>query len=854
MATEYSIETCKQLKAAFIQARLHRAMRVGHYDAGTELEYEITPVEPGEKSVVRVLIDKFVGGGFAGQVYKVLLLDIQSNGQPVQQTGALAVGEHYAMKILIPPSAGSRLFRNFLYAVGFQAPFQLQVNPTAARAGALWQKFIRAAAQHRFGDDNCVNDIHATFVDSTLGSCGEFSGWVEGRTWRLEVDDRLDRLKHWRKGKSVDEQTLNSPEFRSKYTFMTEFVKLLHELGAHEFARQYEWTTCKSQPNALKRIETNDDPTAGLIAVDFRAGLALLPFLPMSPGDFKLIWQGLKRGSLVQFDRGNLDTLEKHLHEHPEMYASLADSNKMLEELKECETVYRNSVPDVTHNLPRLFTANLWNGLFNSAVTGWKTRNLFDPEKESVFRKSKLKTIFFFLLGLIPILGKIGRRIWTKADWRKHYYAQLVSFDYFRRAVKGRIAEKLIGWHRSQRVDAETAMAVYSNPVRFFLHLPVSILPAGLHRFMTDPNILKDKLYFIFVRPYKLLRQAELREQWMREMVIQSQSKHILSDEDAKIILSQLNDPFIQKYLVALVLHILTLPVTQLVGIIIAIIHWIRNPQLTWLEASTYAGVILGVLAIVPISPGSFSRGLITTIMAIKDRTVKDYNIALFLSYFKYIGYLAFPIQMTYRYPAMARFMAAHWATDAVHIVPVFGERGALLEHWVFCLFYNKPLTIRQRMKRISGMRESLSARLWHIPVIAVVFAGILAVAYYLYYTQTGTAPSADNKWFMSIKPYFELSVKPFLAMLAVLLMIAGGLLTRFGGGLSRMKRILAAIICGIFVGVGFSVIAFYLEGSWQLEQIQLLLPMVWRIFAGAVFCTIGALITEIRMSDQNLK
>jgi hypothetical protein len=591
-----------------------------------------------------------------------------------------------------------------------------------------------------------------------------------------------------------------------------------------------------------------------LIAVDFRAGLALLPFLPMSPGDFKLIWQGLKRGSLVQFDRGNLDTLEKHLTEHPEMYASLNDSKAMLDELKRCEQVYRNSIPDVTHNgLRLLHDGNLWNGLFDSAVTGWKTRNLLDDEKESPLRSSKTKTLLFFLLGLIPILGKIGRRIWAKADWRKHYYTRLTSFDYLKRAIKGRIAEKLIGWHRAGRVDAKTAMALYKNPIRFILHLPVSIMPAGLHRFMTDPSILKDKLYFIFVRPYKLLRHAELREQWMREMVIQSQKKHILSDEDAKIILSQLDDPFIQRYLVALVLHILTLPVTQLVGLIIAAIYWMYHPELSFLEASAYAAVILGVLAIVPISPGSLSRGLITTIMAIRDRTVKEYNIALPLSYFKYIGYLAFPIQMTYSYPAMARFMAAHWATDAVHIVPVFGEGGALLEHWVFCLFYNRPLTIRRRMQRISEVRTNLATRVWHVPLIAVLFAGILAIAYSMYYKQTGTVPNADNKWFMSIKPYFAMSVKPFLAMLVAILMIAGGFLTRFAGGLSRMKRILAALICGIFTGIGFSVIAFCLEKSWQLEHIQLWAPMVWRIFAGAIFCMIGALITEIRMSEKSL-
>ena len=92
---------------------------------------------------------------------------------------------------------------------------------------------------------------------------------------------------------------------------MHEFVELLHKMGAHEFARQYEWSTCKSQPNCLKRKDTEESPSEGLVAVDFRAGLALLPFLPMSPGDFKLIVQGLVRGSLVQFDRGDLEKLEQ---------------------------------------------------------------------------------------------------------------------------------------------------------------------------------------------------------------------------------------------------------------------------------------------------------------------------------------------------------------------------------------------------------------------------------------------------------------------------------------------------------------------------------------------------------------
>ena len=82
--------------------------------------------------------------------------------------------------------------------------------------------------------------------------------------------------------------------------------------------------------------------------------------------------------------------------------------------------------------------------------------------------------------------------------------------------------------------------------------------------------------------------------------------------------------------------------------------------------------------------------------LVVHERNFKDYNIAVFLSFFKYIGYLAFPIQMAYHYPVLARFMAAHWSTAAAHTIPVFGEKGALLEHGVFSLFYNYPLTLRR--------------------------------------------------------------------------------------------------------------------------------------------------------------
>ncbi|MCP5104629.1 MAG: hypothetical protein GY950_14685, partial [bacterium] len=198
--TAYDIDVCNTLTKKFYAQKLHRPPRVGLYDPGAKLTYDIMFVEPLEREQearVHLEIQKFVGGGFAGQVYQVKVLDIErkektsrtSVGGPGHRL-PLEKGGLYALKILIPPSGFSRFFRNLMYRIGFQGPFQLQVNPTAVRAGAIWQKLIRRGAKIQLGDEKAVNDIHGTCTDATLGSCGEISEWVEGRTWRLEVDQR----------------------------------------------------------------------------------------------------------------------------------------------------------------------------------------------------------------------------------------------------------------------------------------------------------------------------------------------------------------------------------------------------------------------------------------------------------------------------------------------------------------------------------------------------------------------------------------------------------------------------------------------------------------------------------------
>jgi len=836
MGQAYSTEIVKELSDYQQGLGLHRPVRVGRYEAGDELSYEATEVAGKDTAWVGVKIERFVGGGFAGQVYQVAVTGIEKAGSAVGPFAGLEVGKLYAMKILIPPRGFSVLFRNFVYALGFQGPFQLQVNPAAARSGALWQKFIRRAAKLRFGREDAVNDIHVTFVDSSLGSCGELSDWVSGRTWRLEVDEHLDTLKRWKKGRPIDPSRLGSPEFRAKHDFMRRFVELLHEMGAHEFARQYEWSTCKSQPNCLKRLDTNDNPETGLIAVDFRAGLALLPYLPMSPGDFKLIGQGVKRGSLVQFDRGDLAKLERFVAAHKNDFG---DMLPLLSELKACEEVYRNSLPDVTHNGVRLlYDGKLWKTMLSSAVTGWRVRNLIDGPTEQQLRGCPGRTMLFFVLGLLPFLGRVLRKCWGRTDWRQHYAAILTKPEYFVRALRGHIAEVAIRWLRAGRVNNQQAQRLTGSIPLYAIHWLPSFLPVGIHRFIMDPARRKEILWGLFVRPVKLYFYSAYREQWMRDMVQEGRHKNLLSDSDADLILEQLKEPYIKTYLLSLVAHLLLAPTTHVVAAIVAWVFYVNHPEMPQGERIAKAGAIIAFFQVIPISPGSIARGLYTSILALVKRDYANYNIALVLSFFKYVGYLAFPIQMSYRYPVIARFMASHWATDAVHVVPVFGERGALLEHAVFCLCYNWPLTLRRRMRRRAEVRQQLTPRYWHVAACAILAAGVWYAAEMALTGQMGQLPTLRHVW------YLTLGI-PALVGISI---------TIFSGGAALWRRVVSATGGGFLLAVlSTTATALLTAGTFEVPLKTVMYALVWRSFAFSLFATIAAILTELFLPDPDL-
>jgi hypothetical protein len=803
MAESYSAKTVRELEKIVHEQNVLRPLRIRRYEPGTVLEYEIRGVLPSGKAKARMEIEKFVGGGFAGQVYKVKLLGLSCREGRVE---GLAVGGSYALKIFVPPKGFSLRIRNLFYGMGFQGPFSLQAIPAAGRSQALWQKFIRRAAKIEFGSEDGVVDVLATLTDAGLGSCGELSEWVDGRLWRFEVDDDLDDRRAWKIG-SPDE-SIGSPEYRMKHAFMVRLVRLMHRMGARELARQYEWWSLKSQPNVMKRTSSDPDPKAGLVAVDFRAGMTLTAVTPQCPADIKLVFQGLGRGRLVQFDKGDIGKLENYVAEHPREFADMGSG---LDELKRQDKSYRDSLIDFTYHHIRLFGGKLRHSIMNGFRESWRIRNMTDARTAAKLERSGILSLIFLLfpflplatvglfvfafpgpvwwkvlLWLAPLLAPFARKLWGRADYRRHYGKMLTSFSYFLRALHAHIAEALIRWHRAGRVSETRALKIAGAPWRYCLHVPLSILPPGLHRFLTDRAYLRQRLYLMFIKPVRLYFNAGEREKWLRDMISQGEQNRILTRDEAARINSQIREPYIQKYLKSLAVHLATLFVSETVFLTMAVVYVLSHPELSWQQATLRAGVIIGALNLLPISPGSLIRGFYVVGLMIKERNFKDYNIAFGVSFLKMLGYLAFPIQMAYRYPDLARFMAGHWATEAVHIVPVFGERGAWLEHFVFDAFYNYPLTIRRRIKQRAAGRAGLKPRLWHMPLIVLAGTGLLSGINFAYLKLAGRLPALGNIWWLALW----------------IPVLAGAVTARWAGGTRMGKRIFRGALVGAVIGL----------------------------------------------------
>lgn len=676
----------RELRRVVGESDLIEPYRPTRHEIGDLLDVSVTGVHPAVRADVTLEVERFVGGGFAGQVYRARLLDVRAGG-PV---AGLEAGRHYAVKILRPPSGAALAFRNVLFRLGYQAPFALQLNADAARAGALWQKLIRRAAGVRFGSERAVADVYATFFDPDLGSHGEIGEWIDGRTWLLERDGHVfDRRPRAARPAVAGEASF---EFLEKRRFMRDFVDLLHETGAHELARQYEWSTWKSQPNALKRLDESGD----LTALDFRPGLALLFCLPMSPGDFALIVKGLARGKLVQFDDANLRELGAFVDAHAGAFADLRAAH---DELIGAHTRSRAALPDLVNRPWRAVTRLAGRPVRVGAAEAWHHRGWLDADRATRVEESSFTFLVLWALWWLPLAGAFAIRLWGSGRFRRHI-AGLRRWQYVSRVLAALRAATLIEWHRTGRINDEDALTRVQQPVRFAVErVLVGWLPATLHRAVTDWRRTRRKVRVAVLFPIRFYRSALFRETWLRGEILAAMMKGILSREDAARLDRDIADPMMGGYLKCLAIQLCTWPITHLVSVSVALYVFVTVGQ-SWGQSLALAAAVMLSVAVLPMSPGSFVRGCWITALMIREGRYREYRTVAFLSFWHYIGFMSVPLQVVFRFPGLARLLLTQAARKAAHRIPVFGESGALLEHTVFDLVFNVPVSIMARLRQ----------------------------------------------------------------------------------------------------------------------------------------------------------
>ncbi|HBA85838.1 MAG TPA: hypothetical protein DCZ95_17280 [Verrucomicrobia bacterium] len=204
-----------------------------------------------------------------------------------------------------------------------------------------------------------------------------------------------------------------------------------------------------------------------------------------------------------------------------------------------------------------------------------------------------------------------------------------------------------------------------------------------------EPISLREEL----LQPLRLLFNPSLRTQWLQAQLEAGQSEGMLTSEEAAHIREQIHDPFIQTYLKCMAIHLCMLPTTNIIVIIGGILYAMAH-RLPLQESIKIVVLALAFFYVFPASPGSILRGLFVLAVVIRRRRLHRFKVALILSFWRYVGYMAFPLQMVSTFPSLARFLAARWATEAVHIVPVWGQPGGRLEHRLFDLFFNVPINL----------------------------------------------------------------------------------------------------------------------------------------------------------------
>ncbi len=381
------------------------------------------------------LIQQYAGSGYAGQVYHARLAGKPLPGCPADF--------QVALKILRPASRWKEFFRDSLYFLTCQVTFAPRLRASALRAGLLTAELVSRTAEAVGASRLCFAHPLGYFWDSRLLSFVEIYTWEEGRPQRYAPDDGL--VLRWLGWESARPDT----EMSRKREFMAWLVALCCRLGAAGVARQYEWDTWISQANVLTRLDP--DGNAEFVAVDWRVGLAVPFFLPLSPAHARLIWHGLQIGQRTLSDWLDASQLRAAWQASPKFEAASPGLEKMLLAVDE---EYREALPDLWQNGSRIFTERGYRRRVKAAlIDDWECLERVNGAGRSDLQASSLAFWLYYGVGLIPFCGSLFQRLAGNSVYRAHIWMCLKHPAYRRAALNAQRSCDLKEWVQQRRIS-----------------------------------------------------------------------------------------------------------------------------------------------------------------------------------------------------------------------------------------------------------------------------------------------------------------------------------------------------------------------------------------------------------------
>lgn len=595
------------------------------------------------------------GSGFASRVYRAT--------DDLEQEVVLKVYR---------TEGARRIFGDLLHTTACGLPFPMRFLESAVLVSEGWHDVLQKATEIEGMKDIVLPQSHGHFFSPELGSFVGVYEWMNGESEKPPIIG-TQGLVNYQKKKNVFKR----------------FRNLAGMVGAGDRVRQWDWGTLVAPLNGLT-VEAEQRKVA---MIDTQPGLPLVG-IPLSPADVVTVFKTLVNGRSVYFDRPDFPKLDRYIEDHPDAFADLSET---VARLKEADRKYRDSLPfPLDGSWFRYFDSGRRKKMREATASALLADKSIDDKGAARIVKSDISAAWHLAIYNLPLVGSRIHRLMFHKGYQEHLWNILTTSGY-RHEVN---LESISRWLSQERITPGRAVKLEKSDLKVLLERPLSYLPQRAHRLLVDGDYcleqldlfkrsLVNRMSFISRFPF----DKNLRRQWLTETIQQEEQAGNLTPQIVDRLYAQagtdqadqlMKDVFITTVGFNIVSWPIALGLTQL-----------GNEYLT----------ITALAQQIPLIPKLFSitsilRSSYLAVRTIQDRLngkkdeihsipkkIEAANLVLALT--SPFGNAAAPLRMVAEMPELSGFLAGHFLGQAVHKIPVFGQKGTVTEALVYGLCYN---------------------------------------------------------------------------------------------------------------------------------------------------------------------